>query len=117
MLKYAKWSWRAFGLFVALMLAAFIAAMVLISGAKREAEQEQAALQEELVSVTEERSLLLRQLDSVGTDSYIEDAARNEYGYVKPGEISFEIQNADLLDNYTAEEWQIILDEMAWDGR
>ena len=47
----------------------------------------------------------------MGTDSYVENEAREKYGYIQEGEICFEFTNPEVLNNYTREEWQIIVDE------
>ena len=65
------------------------------------------------VSVMEmEYADLLLQLQRVGSEGYVENAAREEYGFIKQGEIVFAFENPDALKGYTEEEYQIIMDEM-----
>lgn len=43
-------------------------------------------------------------LKSAGTDAFVENQARNEYGYMMPDEIRFVITNPDALYGETGEE-------------
>ena len=52
------------------------------------------------------------ELARVGSEGYVENAAREEYGFIKQGEIVFAFENPDALKGYTEEEYQIIMDEM-----
>ena len=48
----------------------------------------------------------------MGTSSYIESRAREDYAFLKPGELRFEVINPEVLEGYTREELQILMDEM-----
>lgn len=54
---------------------------------------------------------LKAQLRLVGSDGFVETEARKNYEFINQGEVCFEFTNADLLDNYTEEEVQIIMEE------
>jgi Septum formation initiator len=44
-----------------------------------------------------ERTALEKEIGLAGTDPYIENLARTQYGFLKPGEIRFEITNPEAL--------------------
>ena len=54
---------------------------------------------------------LREELTYVATDAYIEETARNEFGYVRDGEIHFHFASMDVLRGYTEAEWNALLDE------
>ncbi len=82
---------------------------------RREVNAREAGLQQSLSRKEEVQLSLKQQVDDIGSKSYIESHARSDYAYLKPGEMRFEVVNAEVLDNYTQEEWQVITDEMALD--
>ena len=43
--------------------------------------------------------------------AYIEETARNDFGYVREGEIHFHFASMDVLRGYTEAEWNALLDE------
>ena len=51
------------------------------------------------------------ELTYVATDAYIEETARNDFGYVREGEIHFHFASMDVLRGYTEAEWNALLDE------
>ncbi len=55
---------------------------------------------------------LQQQLKRVGSEGYVENEAREHYGFIRKGEIVFAFEDPDLLRGYTEEEYQIIMDEM-----
>ena len=52
------------------------------------------------------------ELQRVGSEGYVENEARENYGFIRSGEIIFAFENPELLKGYTEEEYQIIMDEM-----
>ena len=66
-------------------------------------EQEAAQYQSLLDDVKAEKKAVELEIAQAGTDAYIENIARTEYGFLKPGEIRFEITNPEVLfgDSYT----------------
>lgn len=48
----------------------------------------------------------------MGSEGYVENAARENYGFIRNGEIVFAFENPELLRGYTEEEYQTIMDEM-----
>ena len=57
--------------------------------------------------------LCLHLLNLVGTDSYIISSARENYAFLKEGEIRFEFSNPGALYTYSEEELRILVDEVA----
>lgn len=60
----------------------------------------------------QQNSELSKKIDAVGSMGQIESAARSELMYRKPEEVSFEVENPELLDSYTEEEWKLLMAEM-----
>lgn len=58
----------------------------------------------------QEASDLQNQMDSLGTLAQLEAAARQQ-DFIKQDELLFEVVNDDLLENYTQEEWAILMEE------
>lgn len=88
--------------------------VVVISG-----ERELGALQQQAVSSHQDLILaqetitaLNLELKQVGSNSYVENAARKYYSYLKPGELRFEISNPDCLKGYTEQEMQLRVSEL-----
>ena len=52
------------------------------------------------------------ELQRVGSEGYVENEARENYGFIRNGEIVFAFEDPDMLRGYTEEEYQIIMDEM-----
>jgi cell division protein FtsB len=59
-----------------------------------------------------DRINLQQKIKDIDSNTYIVNRARSEFGYIMDGETRFEIENPELLDNYTADEWQVILDDL-----
>lgn len=64
-----------------------------------------------LLLAQEEYDKLSAELAQVGSSSYIENIARQNYSFLKPGELRFEISNPEALNGYTYEEMQILQTE------
>ena len=114
-MRRAQISWLVIGLAVVLLLGIFAYGISQNRAALREETAREADLQW-ILSRKEGQNLMLQQrVDDIGSRSYIESRARADLNYLKPGEIRFEVVNPELLDGYTEEELQIIIDEMALD--
>lgn len=62
--------------------------------------------------LTEEKyNSLYAELQQVGSSSYIENIARQNYSFLRPEEKRFEIRNPENLNGYTYEEMQILQEE------
>lgn len=84
----------------------------------RDIRQDMAAVEEadqqisqELIIAQEEYNQLSAQLEQVGSQSYIENVARQYYSFLRQDEVRFEIRNAEALSGYTYEEMQILQQE------
>ena len=59
--------------------------------------QDEGQYRAQLTQLQKEQRALREELSQAGTDAYIENKARTEYGFLKPGEIRFEITNPEAL--------------------
>lgn len=75
-------------------------------------EAEYEALRMTISDKQADLSALELQLKRVSSDEYAENIAREKFDYIRKGEIVFEFDNPQLLQNYTEEEAQFILEEM-----
>lgn len=105
-------SWRAMALFCVAIVAVFAFAFHSNQRDMETARQQEAALQQTLARLQNDQLELTDQLKQVGTSSYIEARAREDYAFLKPDELRFEIINPEVLEGYTKEELQILMDEM-----
>ena len=69
--------------------------------------EEETTLRINLAGVTAQGNSLDEQIARVGTNSYVESRARQDYQYIKPGELRFEFVNPEELYAYTEEEARI----------
>lgn len=74
----------------------------------------QATLQRTLTHLQNDQITLSNQLAQIGTSSYIEHRAREDYSFLKPGELRFEIVNQDCLEGYTEDELRILMQELVY---
>ena len=109
-------TWPVVVLSALMLLGILVYGLSLNSANRRAINDREANLQYTLSRKEETQLSLAQQVENIGSKSYIESHARTDYGYLKEGEIRFEVVNAEVLDNYTEEEWQVILDELALDG-
>lgn len=78
--------------FILLLLCVGYACFVLISqlSVVQEQKTEAAQLEERLKAAQYENSYLQNKLDYINTSEYVEEAARERFGWVKPGERVYE---------------------------
>ena len=107
-------SWRAMAVFCALIVAAFGFAFWNNRQAYDQAAAQETALQQTLTRLQNDQLSLTGQIKEIGTGSYIESKARSDYAFLKPGELRFEIVNPEVLEGYTRDEMQILMDEMTF---
>lgn len=60
-------------------------------------DQEKSQYQTLLIQAQKEKQAVELEITQAGTDAYIENKARTQYGFLKPGEIRFEITNPEVL--------------------
>lgn len=74
----------------------------------------QAALQRSLMKLQNDQIALTSEMAQIGTTGYIETRAREDYSFLKPGELRFEIVNPECLKGYTKDELRILMQEMLY---
>lgn len=106
--------WKAMALICVVILAGFCWAFIGNYQDMQATQARENALQQTLTRLQNDQIELLSELQEVGTTNYIENRARTDYAYLKPGELRFEVVNPEALEGYTAEEMQILLEEMVY---
>ena len=104
--------WSLLTLVCAVMLIAFFSYRNWIHEEIGELEQQTAALTVTLSRMRAETTELEEAIERVGTDADIEEKARAQYGFMKDGELRFEVNNPEMLDAYTEEEKLILSQEL-----
>ena len=110
-LKLRRVSW--------LMLVPVLAAVIVLFSARYQRGEEQLAayrdleaeMKVKLSDAGEMESQLRAKLVNLSDPNTVDAATRVAFDFAQPGELRFEIENSQLLDNYTREEWQILMDE------
>ncbi|MBQ9308834.1 MAG: hypothetical protein IJ229_13005 [Clostridia bacterium] len=110
-------TWPGFALMLVMVFALFLGLNYLNGRDLAAANKEKSDLQVALSIAEAQKLSLQNEKASIGSKPYIETRARSELSYLRPGEIRFEIENAELLDNYTNEEWQALMKEKAVDEK
>ena len=105
-------SWRGMALGAALLLILFFSALFWVRSDIDRLQKEDTTLQLKVNMLEMDYANLQLELARVGSEGYVENAAREEYGFIKEGEIIFAFENPDALKGYTEEDYQIIMDEM-----
>ncbi len=108
--KYVSWRGMAAG--AVMMLILFGVGMYLVRADLKELQAQDNHLQLQVELMQLDRDDLKQQLARVGSDGYVENQARQNYGYTKENEIIFAFEDPSVLRGYTEEEYQIIMDEM-----
>ena len=78
---------------------------------RAEMEQARAQASRELLLTQDQYNALSAELAQVGSSSYIENVARQNYDFLWGDEKRFEITNPEDLNGYTYEEMQILQEE------
>lgn len=107
---YLGWRWIA--LIATVIVAVFIVALAAVRSNLHELKAQEATLSLQMQLLEADYESLADELERVGTDSYVENTARETYGFIRDGEIVFAFQNPEKLSGYTEEEYRIILEEM-----
>ncbi len=110
-MQHRSVQWRSV---VILFLALGIIFYVVMSQTKQQLASLQTRseqLQATYASLDQENKELQSELKYVSTDTYVEEAARSELGYVRNGEIQFHFASIDVLKGYTESEWNALLEE------
>ena len=105
-------SWKQMALGGVLLVLLFCGALHWVHASIDELQTKDTTLQYAVNVMEMDYADLLLQLQRVGSEGYVENEARETYGFIRQGEIIFAFENPELLKGYTAEEYQIIMDEM-----
>lgn len=104
-----RWPYLAVALLV--IVTAFLLVMRGIQQDKRAILEAQSRANQDLLLTQEAYNDLSAELMQVGSSSYIENLARQNFSFLRPGEKRFEITNPEHLNGYTYEEMQILQQE------
>ncbi len=105
-------SWQFMAILAALLVILFLCAMHWVNADIKQLQAQDEALRLSVNVMDMEHANLELELARVGSDGYVENEAREHYGFIRDGEIIFAFTDPDALKGYTEEEYQIILDEM-----
>jgi cell division protein FtsB len=105
--------WGKIVLICALALTVFFVVRGQLTSAQQSMSEQETALRIQQADLNEEQVSLEAQIAQVGTDSYVETRAREDYQFIKPGELRFEFENPEELYAYSDEEAQIREEAMA----
>ncbi len=105
-------SFKGFALIAGIILAVFLCLHTVLGGSLRQQAEQENALRVQLTRLEEENKNLNARLNAVDTEEYIMTSAVRDYSYVKRDAIRFEYVNPEAIYSYTADEWQILMDEL-----
>ena len=105
-------SWRGMALGVVLLIILFFAALHWVRTDIERLHAQDTTLQLRVNVLEMDYADLQLELQRVGSEGYVENEARENYGFIRDGEIIFAFEDPELLKGYTEEEYQIIMDEM-----
>ncbi len=105
-------SWKFMAILAVLLIILFCAAMIWVNADIKKLHEQDEALRLTVNVMDMEHANLELELARVGSDGYVENEAREHYGFIREGEIIFTFEDPDVLKGYTEEEYQIIMDEM-----
>lgn len=105
-------SWKGMGLMALLMVLLFCVSLHWVRQDIARLEAQDATLQLKMNVMEMDYADLQLELQRVGSEGYVENEARENYGFIRSGEIVFAFDDPEKLRGYTEEEYQIIMDEM-----
>ena len=109
-------SWKGMALASVLLVALFCVSLYWVQADIAKLQAQDATLQLKVNVMEMNYADLQLELQRVGSEGYVENAARENYGFIRNGEIVFAFENPELLRGYTEEEYQTIMDEMRQNG-
>lgn len=101
--KYSKHTIALGALLCAVVLYAGITIMIQ-TGDLAARQERNSQLSAEIDALETEMEELDRQEEYIGSDAYVEKKAREEFGFVKEGEILFKVQDNGQIDVYRGED-------------
>ena len=105
-------SWRGMALAAVLVVGVFCASLHWVRKDIERLQAQDTTLQYQVNVMEMNYADLQLELQRVGSDGYVENEARENYGFIRNGEIIFAFENPELLKGYTEAEYQVIMDEM-----
>ena len=105
-------SWKGMALASLLLTALFCVSLYWVKADIARLQAQDATLQLKVNVMEMNYADLQLELQRVGSEGYVENEARENYGFIRSGEIVFAFEDPELLRGYTEEEYQIIMDEM-----
>ena len=103
---------KGFVLILGIMLVIFLVLHLTMKSAVDDKAEKEKLLRIQKTKLEEEYKDLNNELNVIGTDDYIMSSAVKDYSYVRKDAIRFEYTNPEALYAYSAEELQILMDEM-----
>ncbi len=104
--------WKPLLLLLAVLLVVFYVIMAQSRQQLAELSTESNMLQQTHADLDQDNKTLRKTLEYVATDAYVEEVARSEFGYLRDGEIRFRFSSIDVLRGYTAQEYQLLTEEL-----
>ena len=109
---YRSMNLKGFVLILGIMLVIFLVLHLTMKSAVDDKAEKEKLLRIQKTKLEEEYKDLNNELNVIGTDDYIMSSAVKDYSYVRKDAIRFEYTNPEALYAYSAEELQILMDEM-----
>ena len=103
--------WRYLIAALAVMVLVFALVMRGVMSDREEVLARQAAADCDLTLAQERYDALTVRLQQIGSSGYIENIARQNFAFLKDGELRFEVTNPEDLNGYTYEEMKILQQE------
>ena len=105
-------SWPTLALIAAVMLCVFFFVLHQVRNHTQQLETQAESLRLTIAAREAELTDLEKELQRVDSEGHIENVAREEYDFIRKGEIIFKFNDPQKLEGYTIEEYQFIMDEM-----
>ena len=107
-------SWPVMAVLLVLVLTVFCTVLHQMHGRTRQLETQAESMRLLNADKKAELDKLELTLQRVDSDGYVENVARKDHDFIRKGEIRFQFDNPDMLEGYTIEEYQFIMDEMRY---
>lgn len=104
--------WKPLLLLLAVLLVVFYVVMAQSRQQVAELSTESSQLQQTYAELDQENKELNDRLNYVKTDAYVEEVASNVFHYLHEGEVRFRFSSIDVLRGYTAQEYQLLTEEL-----
>ena len=105
-------SWPVLAFIAVVMFAVFFIVLHQVRSRTQQLETQAESLRVTISARENELSDLEKELQRVDSEGHIENVAREEYDFIRKGEIIFRFNDPKKLEGYTIEEYQFIMDEM-----